>query len=81
MSKLLPDLNLDMTGIKCPIPLLKTKMALKNMGADQILWVQITDQGTKSDITRFIEKSAHRLLSIETTDKVSIIKIKVGCLS
>lgn len=80
MSKLLPDQSLDMSGVKCPVPLLKTKIALKNMVVDQILWVQTTEKTSKTDIVRFIEKSTHNLLSVETTDKVSIIKIQVGSL-
>jgi len=80
MSKLLPNQELDMCGVKCPVPLLKTKMALKEMIVDQLLMVKTTEETSRKDILRYIDKSIHSLLSVETTGNVTTIKIQVGSL-
>ncbi len=54
--------TLDMSGVACPMPLLKTKLALKSMDAGGVLKVIATDSGSWRDIPRFIELSTHRLL-------------------
>lgn len=78
MSKLSADIVLNAKKLKCPLPLLKTKMALKNMDVNQILLVQATDAGSKRDIPKYIELSQHTLLSSQLAKSVIEIYIKVG---
>lgn len=59
------DELLDARGLSCPMPMLKTKKALKNMKAGQILEVLGTDPGSKNDIPDFCKKGGNELLSIE----------------
>ena len=56
------DKILDMTGVACPMPLLKTKLTLKGLDAGQILKVIATDSGSWRDIPKFVGNSSHRLL-------------------
>ncbi|MEC7545455.1 sulfurtransferase TusA family protein [Thalassolituus sp.] len=64
MSNLMtPDSILDATGLQCPMPLLKTKLALRELTSGQILKVIATDSGSQQDIPRYLEKTNHRLLS------------------
>ena len=55
--------ELDATGLQCPMPLLKAKRALNGMQAGQRLRVLATDQGSVRDFRVFAEQSGHRLLS------------------
>jgi tRNA 2-thiouridine synthesizing protein A len=58
-----PDLiELDATGLACPMPLLKAKRALNGMQSGQRLRVLATDQGTVRDFRVFAEQSGHLLL-------------------
>ncbi len=58
-----PDvIELDATGLACPMPLLKTKRALNGMQSGQRLRVLATDQGTVRDFRVFAEQSGHLLL-------------------
>lgn len=55
-------IELDATGLACPMPLLKTKRALNGMQSGQRLRVLATDQGTVRDFRVFAEQSGHLLL-------------------
>lgn len=55
--------ELDATGLDCPMPLLKAKRALSAMARGERLRVLATDQGSVRDFTVFAEQSGHRLLS------------------
>ena len=59
-------IELDATGLQCPMPLLKAKRALNGMGVGQCLRVIATDQGSVRDFKVFAEQSGHQLL--ETND-------------
>ena len=55
-------IELDATGLQCPMPLLKAKRALNAMGAGQRLRILSTDQGSVRDFRVFAEQSGHLLL-------------------
>jgi len=65
MSDVNVDKVLDLRGLTCPMPLLKTKKELKEMKAGQILEVWGTDEGSKKDIPDFVAKRKHTLISLE----------------
>jgi tRNA 2-thiouridine synthesizing protein A len=56
-------LELDATGLACPMPLLKAKRALNAMQTGQRLRVLATDQGSVRDFRVFAEQSGHLLLN------------------
>ena len=55
-------IELDATGLQCPMPLLKAKRALNAMEAGQCLRVLATDRGSVRDFKVFAEQSGHLLL-------------------
>jgi tRNA 2-thiouridine synthesizing protein A len=55
--------KLDLTGLKCPLPALKTRKALKSVAAGDFLEVHCTDPLSVIDIPALIS---------ETGDKVEI---------
>ncbi len=59
------DETLDLRGLSCPMPMLKTKKKLKGMAKGQILEVWGTDPGSKNDIPNFVKKSGDELLAME----------------
>ena len=54
---------LDARGLECPLPLLKTRLALKNLADNEVLLVSATDSGSWQDIPRYLAKSIYALLS------------------
>ena len=65
-------IELDATGLDCPMPLLKAKRALNAMEAGQRLRILATDQGSVRDFRVFAEQSGHQLLASDEADGVSI---------
>ena len=57
--------KLDLTGLKCPLPALKTRKALKSLKAGDVLEVLCTDPLSVIDIPNLIQ---------ETGDKVDITR-------
>lgn len=56
------DVELDLSGLQCPMPLLKAKLALNGMQASQVLKVVATDPGSERDFHMFAEHGDHRIL-------------------
>ena len=56
------DLELDVTGLQCPMPLLKAKMALNTLAPQQVLKVIATDPGSERDFYSFVAQSRHEIL-------------------
>jgi tRNA 2-thiouridine synthesizing protein A len=64
------DKTLDASGLNCPMPILKTKKALKQMDSGQILEVISTDAGSIKDIVAFCNQTGNKLIeTIEDNNK------------
>ncbi|AMO57078.1 response regulator SirA [Endozoicomonas montiporae] len=66
------DLELDLKGMNCPLPLLKAKQGLKQLSSGQMLRVQATDPGSVRDFASFARISGHELISSEQVSGVFI---------
>jgi len=60
------DLSLDVKGLNCPLPILKTKKALQQVEIGNILEIFTTDPGSVPDFNAFCRQTGHDL--IETTE-------------
>lgn len=58
----------DGRGLACPMPLLKTKVALRNMLAGESLYVVATDPNSQADIMAFCQQS----LQTDTSNPLSL---------
>ena len=57
--------TLDVKGLHCPMPVLKTKKAIDGMGPDQTLEVLATDPASKADIPALLGRLGHELVSLK----------------
>ena len=64
--------SFDFMGLKCPLPVLKTKRALKEVKDGEIIEVLTDDPAANLDLKHFCEVSGNILINI-TTEK-NIIK-------
>ena len=62
------NVELDLSGLVCPLPLLKTKQALNHMQSGQVIKVLATDPGSKRDFQVFAEQSGNKLLEMQQLD-------------
>ena len=56
-----PDLSLDLKGLKCPLPVLKARRAIKDMAPGSVLEVLADDPAAVLDFAHFCEVGGHRL--------------------
>lgn len=53
---------LDVTGLACPLPILRTKKALKNVAQGGLLKVVATDPGAVKDMDVFCRQTGNELV-------------------
>lgn len=73
------DLELDLKGLKCPLPVLKTRKAMNSLGVGALIRVLSTDPMSVIDIPHFCQEAGHRLVSRQTgEDEVHIFVLERG---
>ena len=60
---------LDVKGLNCPLPILRAKKALTDLGSGQVLKVVSTDPGSKRDFEAFARQTGHTLLRVDEQDR------------
>ena len=55
------DLEIDLRGLRCPLPVLRVKKALGEIPPGGVLRVFATDPGAKEDIPAFLKQSGNEL--------------------
>lgn len=78
ITPIMADKILDASGLRCPMPLLKTKLELSAMKPGQELEVIATDAGSARDIPAFLKLSSHELLSTSESDGCYRFVIRCG---
>jgi TusA-related sulfurtransferase len=57
--------TLDARNLSCPMPVLKSKKALKDIEIGQVLEILATDPGSINDMAAWTRTTGHELLSSE----------------
>lgn len=70
------DKEFDASGLACPLPIVKTKKALNDMAAGQVLRVIATDPGSVADMAAFAEQTGHQLLEQSNENKKYVFFLK-----
>lgn len=70
------DKELDVRGLACPLPILKTKKSLNEMASGQVLKIVTTDPGSIQDMQAFSTQTGNPLLSSSQADKEYVFFMK-----
>ncbi|MBJ7539504.1 sulfurtransferase TusA family protein [Marinomonas sp. C1424] len=70
------DVILDAREDRCPMPLLKAKMALSKMEVGGLLSISTCDSGSLKDIPQYVSLMGFTLLSLTTDNGVFTFEIK-----
>jgi len=71
-----PDQVLDCTGLACPLPVVKTAQAIRQLEVGQILELLATDPGVEPDMNAWSRRTGHGLLEITKQADVFHILIR-----
>ena len=61
-----PDRRLDCVGLFCPMPILKTREALKPMASGEVLEMLSDDPASEADMKSWSSRTGHELLQVES---------------
>lgn len=70
------DIELDVRGLNCPLPILRAKKALATLPSGTVLRVLATDPGAPADFEQFCRQTGNALLSSTCTDTVHELTIR-----
>ncbi len=70
------DHYLDAKGLNCPLPILKTKLLLNKMQADEVLFVEATDPHSQVDFEAYCARTEHTLIKSELSNDIYSFYIK-----
>lgn len=70
------DQVLDCAGLACPLPVVKTAQAIKNLALGQVLEVLATDAGVEPDMRAWSSRTGNELLSITKQGDVFHVLIR-----
>lgn len=69
---------LDVTGLLCPLPVLKTQKALRDLKSGDLLRVISTDPMARIDIPHFCSEHGHKLLLQEPHGEATAYLVEKG---
>lgn len=78
---LMPDPNartLDARGLKCPLPVLKARKAMKALPPGAQLIVLATDPGAAKDFEHFCATTGDRLIENRPADAAGVLTIVIA---
>lgn len=70
--------TLDASGLACPMPVVRTKLAINKLEKGQTLEVISTDRGSLTDIPAWAEATGNPLLSTEQSDGRYVFLLEKG---
>ena len=68
MTTLKADKTLDCTGMLCPVPVIKTSKAIKELQVGQVLQMVATDPGAPADMEAWSRQTGNALLDSHKED-------------
>ena len=68
-------LILDAKGLKCPLPVLKARKAMRDVPAGGVLRVLTTDPGAVKDFEHFCKTTGHQLLACR--DEAGVLTFEI----
>jgi tRNA 2-thiouridine synthesizing protein A len=68
MTTLKADKTLDCSGMLCPVPVIKTSKAIKEIQVGQVLQMIATDPGAPADMEALARQTGNELLASHQED-------------
>lgn len=69
-------LEVDASGLNCPLPLLRLKKALMEVASGDVVKIIATDPAAHLDIGVYVDQTGHRLLALDRIENVQIFFIQ-----
>lgn len=70
------DKTLNLRGLKCPLPALRTRKALAGLAAGELLTIECTDPLTAIDIPNLLRETGDALEDKSAADGLLVFRIR-----
>ncbi|WP_019864448.1 sulfurtransferase TusA family protein [Methylovulum miyakonense] len=70
------SVEVDASGLMCPLPLLRLKKALNNMASGEIVKVIATDPAAHLDFGVYVDQAGHVLIEVVRHDNSQIFYVR-----
>ena len=70
------DSVVDVSGLTCPMPIIKLKKGIDSLESGQVIELHVTDRGALNDLPAWSSNAGHTLLKTEQEDKLIKFWIK-----
>ena len=68
--------TIDLRGLKCPLPALRTRKVLKGMAAGEVILVECTDPLSAIEIPNLVNQTGDVLEATERADEILRFRIR-----
>ena len=72
------EIFLDLRGLKCPLPVLRTRKVLGTLTAGDVLVVECTDPLCEIDIPNLLRETGDEMLNFTRRGDVIVFQIRKG---
>jgi TusA-related sulfurtransferase len=69
MSASQPTKAIDVRGLYCPEPVFRTKMEIEKLKIGDVLKIVADDPESEEDISRWVKRNGHELVSLNKVQK------------
>ena len=76
MAEIPPEIEIDMTGLLCPLPVFRARKALQGLMAGAIVKIIATDPMSVIDMPHFCSEQGHELVAQERDGPRYIFRIR-----
>lgn len=76
MSDVTPDLELDLRGLLCPMPMVKVSQNIGNVPVGGVIRAVATDAGAMADIPAWAKSTGNEVLQAEKVDSEYVFLVK-----
>ena len=70
------DLEVDASGLNCPLPLLRLKKALTEVQSGNVIKIIATDPAAHLDIGVYVDQTGHQILELTREANVQMFFIR-----
>lgn len=72
-------ISIDLTPFRCPVPLVRAKLAFKSLCAGETLHILLSDSTSRRDVPLFFKKQGHRIdILQDDVSQLALLITKLG---
>ncbi|MFQ2072105.1 sulfurtransferase TusA family protein [Aeromonas veronii] len=71
---------LDLTPWRCPEPLIRLKLWLREAQSGQTVTIRLADAGSRQDIPAYLQRLGHRVILTPGPDNTLSLQLVVGAM-